>query len=276
MQSGSIINIVICYNNANEVKEYAKELNKQNNIEDFALIIVINEGTNNDISILNTIEQEIIFKVIIINAKKNLGYMKGMLYGYKIYRKKYGIPQYIIMGNTDIEIPDMDFLYKLKNTKYEKDIWCIGPSIFTKFTNNYDNPVAFERRSKREINNLMCRFGMPVFNSCYVGLSSIKAFLIKKNKLQSQYVYEVHGCFFIIRSECADKMLKRPFKPLMYSEETYVAEIVYGNQKKEYYDSNLEIIHKEHTTTALLGNKKIAKYLYESMRFIRNEFYKDE
>lgn len=276
MQTKIIINIAICFNNADEVKTYARELNKQNNIEQAALIIVINDGSERDIRVLNTIQNHVSYKVMIVRPAQNLGYMRGLLYGYKAYKKKYGIPQYIIMGNTDIEIADINFFDKLRTTIYEDSVWCIGPSIYTKYTHNYDNPVALKRRSKREIDSLICRFSVPVFRSLYVWLSSVKAFLRKKEKLHTQYVYEVHGCYFILRGECAEQMLKRPFKPLMYSEETYVAEIIYENGKKEYYDSNLEVIHNEHTTTGLLKNKEIAKYLYESMKFIRNEFYKNE
>jgi GT2 family glycosyltransferase len=270
----NIINVVVCYNNAKEVLNYAKELSKLNESDKLSLIVVINAAKAEDIELLNTLSSEVSFHTLVVNPNENLGYMKGLMYGYEKYKESTNsIPDYAIMGNTDIEYEDTDFLVKLSNKEYSEDTWCIGPSVFTKYTHNYDNPVALERRSVQEIDKLLFRFS--VLGGFYVWLARVKESLTKKRleKLPSQYVYEVHGCMFILRGLFCEKLLEKPFKPLMYSEETYLAEMAYQNGKKVYYDADLEIIHLEHTSTSLVGNKKIAKYLLDSMRFIRNEFY---
>lgn len=269
-----ILSVVVCYKNASEVKWYASQMNKLFGADRIGISIVVNSANDEDIEILNTIRREVSYPVYIYYPRDNLGYLKGLIYGYDSYMKTVKVmPKYIIMGNTDIEITDKYFIEKILKADYCEDIWCIGPSVYTKYTHNYDNPVAFCRRSKKEIDSLILRF--TKLGSLYVWLALIKAKYSKKNRIKktSQFVYEVHGCFFILSSKCAEHLKDHYFQPLMYSEETFIAEIVYENNKKVYYDSDLEVVHLEHTATGLLGNNKIAKYLAESMKYIRDEFY---
>lgn len=269
----SIISVVICYNNAQEVYTYAQNIDKLNNSAPISLVVVINSASSEDRTILDSIKEAVSFTVMICEPKGNLGYMKGLIFGYECYKRRTeAIPDYVIMGNTDIEIADCEFFNKLSNTKYKEDYWCIGPSVYTKETHNYDNPISYFRRSVKEIDSLIFRFTR--FRGLYVLLSLAKAKLMSsKEKKSSSEVYEVHGCFFILKGDCAEHLSEHYFEPLMYSEETYIAEIIYENQKKEYYDSNLEVIHLEHTVTGKLNKKKIAYYLAESMKYIKKEFY---
>jgi len=65
----------------------------------------------------------------------------------------------------------------------------------------------------------------------------------------------------------------RKFKALLYSEEAYIAELIREYNKKTYYDSNIEVIHNESAVTGKLANKKKAKYIADSLKVIRDEFY---
>lgn len=270
----NIVNIVICYHNAAEIFQYAKHVSSLRESNQVLLIIVINGASDRDIQKLYTLSEILSIECLIVNPKKNLGYMNGLIYGYKQYISKYAVaPRFVIMSNTDIVYEDENFYSKLLNRKYDDDVWCIGPSVYVKELATYDNPVAYERRTLQEINKLILKFRIPVFRELYVKAAEIKGRFIKKVKQCSAFVYEVHGCFFILRGEGIDKICGEVFEPFMYSEETFIAELIYQNKKKIYYDSTLEIIHLEHSVTKHIDLKKHANYLLESMEWIRNRFY---
>lgn len=272
-----IVNTVICYDNAGEVLDYAKKISAIEKSTEVCLIIVINKLDNYQIQELKDELDLIQLEILLCQPSENLGYMNGMLYGYEYYKKKTGNhqPDYVIMSNTDIDYPDYQFISKLINKKYEDDVWVVGPAVFVPERETYDNPVAEERRSIKEIDSLIRRFNFPLFNQLYVRASLVKGHFIKKTIGNSHKVYEVHGCFFIIKGIMADKLLKEPFGALLYSEETYIAEMAHKFKKIEFYDIDLIVNHMEHSVTGKVKTKKIAKYLAESMKVIKQDFYKE-
>ena len=271
-----IVNVVLCYKNEREVITYAKKVEKLNSSTKLDLVIVVNAMGEMTESEFERKLNEPNLNIVVFYPKENLGYMNGLLYGYREYEKqKKDIVRYVIMSNTDIAFKDSNFIDNLLTNNYPKDVACIGPSICVNEFKSYDNPVAYRRRTICEINRLIKKFSFPIFNELYVWLAFIKPrFIKRKKKLVAGKVYEVHGCFFILTGEFAHEIRNEYFGPLMYSEETFIAENVYVRGGCEYYDPELEVIHLEHTVTSHLKAKKRAQYMNESMRWIRNQFYK--
>lgn len=270
----SIVNIVICYHNVTEIIQYAKHISSLQESDQVMLIIVINGGNDSDIQNLYTLYDFLSLDCFIVNPGKNLGYMNGLIYGCNQYINKYKVvPQFVIMSNTDIVYEDKCFFSKLLRQRYDDDVWCVGPSIYVKKLATYDNPVAYHRRTLHEINKLILKFQLPFFREFYVKIAEAKGKFIKKSKQQSAFVYEVHGCFFILRREGINKICGELYGPLMYSEETFIAELIYQSGKRIYYDSTLEIVHLEHSVTKHIDLKKHADYLLDSMRWIKERFY---
>lgn len=275
MINKKILNTVICYNNVDEVVEYARKLTRLVNFEHVCLVIVINRLDDDSHAFLETEIKNIGIESLICDPQENLGYMNGMIFGYESYLKENGgvIPNFVIMSNTDIDYPDNEILVKLLNNKYEDDIWVIGPAVFVPLRNSYDNPVAEQRRDINQINRLINRFTTPILNHLYIKGSMIKGKLLRKQIGNSRIVYEVHGCYFIIRGCMAEELVKRPFGALLYSEETYISEIAFQNRKKVFYDSDLLVNHIEHTVTGKIKTGVIARHLSQSMQVIKRDFY---
>lgn len=270
-----IVNIVLCYKNEDEVITYAKKVEKLNDCEKLDLVIVVNAtGEMTEFEFERRLN-ELNLKIIVFRPNENLGYMNGLLYGYREYEKQENnIARYVIMSNTDIDFKDSNFITKLLSNIYPTDVACIGPSICVNELKTYDNPVAYHRRTINEINRLILKFSFPIFSQMYVWLAFVKPRFIKRKKeLKSGKVYEVHGCFFILTGEFAHEIKDEHFGPLMYSEETFIAENIFIKGEYEYYDADLEVIHLEHTVTSTLNAKARAKYMKESMRWIRDMFY---
>lgn len=276
MRDEEIINIVICYNNASEVIEYYREILSLDEGSKVGYVVVINSSTDEEASKLEFFgyENE---HVYVFNPGKNLGYMNGLLYGYRGYSEHTGlIPKYVIMSNTDIAFQDKEFATKLANKNYDSRVASIGPSVLVSELNSYDNPVSDERYTLQQMNKLIRIFSTPIIRELYVTASFIKPKFIKRKKdLNSRNVYEIHGCFFVLTGKYAEFLKDQKFGVLLYTEETFVAENAHRNNLITYYDADLEIVHKEHSTTSKLKPTRRAKLMAESMTWIRDTYFVD-
>ena len=61
---------------------------------------------------------------------------------------------------------------------------------------------------------------------------------------------------------------------VLYSEESFIAEIILENGKLEFYDATIEVKHNENLTTSKLGLIKKGQYMSNSMAYIKQRFYK--
>lgn len=273
----SIINLVICYNNEEEVINYALECSKQTYAANIVLIITVNSSNYKDISKFEKKLNDIPYiEVKMYHSKQNLGYLNGMLYGYRKYLQEDRTRndfEWVIMSNTDIKYPMIGMLEEFANAHYESNIWCVAPSVFNLSNKSYGNPHYTKKLSKEKIKRNIFIFSHFVFAYVYFIISSIKTKQQKSKKLSGQYVYAVHGCYFFLKRSFVDYLLTQTFTPLMYSEEAYIAEKLERLDKLSYYDANLEVEHMESTVTGKLKVKKKSQYFAESLRFILDEFY---
>lgn len=268
-----VLNVVVCYKNPEEIIEYAGRLAKLNSAEKIALSVVINDDTTNPEKLRSSLNK-ICSVALVTKPHANLGYLRGMMEAIRAYEEKFKeIPQWIIMSNTDISYADSDFIDIFLSTSYPESVWCIGPSVYVPSKNAYDNPVLRDRRSHLTVEKLIIVFSIPGLRTIYQMLSNVKTKICKRGESEKGFVYQVHGCYFIIHSDLYDAMSKRPFEAFMYSEEAYIAEMIYINGKKEFFDSNLRVNHHEHSVTSKLKYKEIAQLSRDSMKYIKKEFY---
>ena len=264
-----IINIVVCYNNVSEIKQYINELNSMDNCSWLMLVIV-----GNDNSCENDFFEEINNSNFIIQYFKspgNIGYMKGFIYGYLKCRDIK--PKWYIMSNTDILYPDKFFISKLLAKEY-KNICCIGPSIFVPETGAYQNPMAVNRITRLRLKRHCLIFNNRLSGSVYILLSNLKKKFktFKKDKI-SKKIYLAHGAYMIFSPDLMNAMNQNPFEPFLYSEELYVAEVARLMKKDIYYDADLKIIHNEHSVTGKTNLRKKICQMHESYLWIYKKFF---
>lgn len=270
----SIVHCVILYANEEEVFEHARNLSKQTVVSDIALVIVVNKKDRTDIVDFKTRLQSLNLDVFIYDPNENLGYLNGTIFGYNQFCKETSsLPKWVIISNTDIEFSSNTFYQDILSNNYSEDVWCIAPSVYNFAKKSYDNPEYIDRVKIGTINRLIYIYERPFLAGIYEKLANIKGRLARNAKQESQYIYSAKGCFFILRTEMADLLTQRKYRAIMYSEESYVSEIILQINKKIYYDSSIEIIHKESTVTGKLKLQSKAKYIAESLKVIREEFY---
>lgn len=271
-----IMHIVILYSNEEEVLTHIRDLKNQSVINEVQIIIVVNKKNKeiykNFLKEINKLDSSI----KIYNPDKNLGYLNGCIYGFETYTKENPNQNFkwYTISNTDIEFRSNNFYKKLLKKSYEDDIWCIAPSVFNSKNLSYDNPHYKNRISKQKINRIMYIYKFPTLARIYEQLSKIKGTKLRGKKEKSQYVYSAHGCCFILKKEIMEILSNKKYKALMYSEESYIAELIRNKNKKIYYESEIEVKHDESTVTNKLGIIKKAKYISESLKLIKDEFYK--
>lgn len=271
----TVLNTIIFYDNYLEVEQFCRDVFAIDKEQELYISIAINKMTDEaDYQRLVDLTK-VLNRISIYRPEQNLGYMNGMIYAYECFVDEKKIdPDYVIMSNTDIIYQDPEFFNTLRNTEYPADLGAIGPSVFAKKRNSYDNPVCLQRRSKAQVKKVIRFTSIPVIRSLYVFLSDFKARLFaSKKEPESTFAYELHGCFFIVTKRLAKELVKHKFGMLLYSEESYIAEEALKHHLAVYYDANLKIIHNEHSVTGHIKYSKIAKYISSSMQYILDTYY---
>jgi len=269
-----IVNVVDYYANEEEVITYAIALSQQTVAHHIMLVIIINKEGQTSIGAFKEKINEIDLDILVLDPNENLGYMNGFIYGYNQYRQLFNnVPNWVVMSNTDIEFQNNSFFEDLLKKSYEENIWCIAPSVYSPANDSYNNPQYTERYIPEKLNRLIYIFERPALAYIYLKLANLKAKYVRKIRNNSQFVYSAHGCFLVMRCEFAELLRYRRYQALMYSEEAYIAEIIRAYRKRCFYDSTLEVIHNESTVTGKLNIRKKSKYIADSLKVIKEEFF---
>lgn len=273
----TILVSLICFNNENEVISFLNEIKKQN-FENIRLIISITctnkKDEKNLIKMVHDVPKDN-FIVKIYNAGKNLGYLNGCIYGINQCILEFGIPKWIVISNTDIEIKSNNFFEDFIKQEFNDNIWCIGPSIIDN-TKQYKNPYLKKRPTKRSlfIKTLIYRYNF--LNNLYFKLYFLYNQLKTKKSISnenSSYTYAVHGCFFIISFPCFQEIIKDSKKIFMYGEENLIGEIVRINEKFVYYWSIGQVYHNNNQVTGKISDNKKMQWKRQSLKFILERYY---
>lgn len=269
-----IVNVVILYANEEEVLDYAIALSQQTAVDNIALVIIVNKIGNTQLEAFESKLVSLPIETFVFDPNENLGYLNGAIYGYYQYCKvSKDISEWIVVSNTDIKFSNSTFFEDFLQTKYDDDVWCVAPSVYSPKKKSYDNPEYIDRCPKDKIDKLIFIHERPFLAHLYAKVAKIKGNVLRNDKQNSQFIYSAKGCFFIIRNEMATILKERKFKALMYSEESYIAEIIRNYKKKTYYDCTIEVNHNESATTGKLAMRHRAKYITDSLKVIRDEFY---
>jgi GT2 family glycosyltransferase len=267
----NILNIVVCYNNKDDILQYIKELGKQESHSIIWICIVINDDTQEK-DFLKYAESNI--HIVVVKATGNIGYMRGAIYGYKYFMKNYKIDlDWVIISNSDIEYKNNHFFVDLYRLNLSSDIVCIGPDTYVPDTGEYQNPALYERMKKIKLLAYMAIFSNSISGRLYLKLSDFRKKKAPRKKRNSSIVYMVHGSYWILKPEVMDSAVKKPYGALLYSEELYIAELVRELNKKMYYTDKLQVIHNEHVSTRHVKYKQKCQLLEQSYKYIYQTFF---
>lgn len=270
MKRDKCLNFIIFYDNYSEVEAYLSSLNGVSDSR-VDICIVVNKDTDNRAEELLKKEYDNIPNLEIKNYGENIGYLNAMIKSMPSNTDEY---KFFILSNTDIEYVTKDFFSRLLSSDYSEEVGCIAPSVYSFLTQSYSNPHYVSRISKNQIRRNIFIFKHPNVAKLYFWLAAKKEHTKECSEKGSCEVYSPHGCYMIFSNEFAKYISKKQYGVKMYSEESYVGEMLLKANKKCYYDSSIRINHHESTVTSNLGIKNKSLLFAESLQYIYEEFYR--
>lgn len=264
--------VVNFFNDADTLNFITKQYAPQQN--DDIIIYVVNNGSKNINQLKEALEK---FKrICVISDGNNLGYMGAFCFAIEKYFESYNCyPCKAILSNTDLILPQHDFVKSLLLLKLEKPFACIGPQIIHAVTNKNQNPIYATRPSKLKLKFLGFIFSWYPLYWLYQYMFYIKNTLPEKGEFSiTKNVYAIHGSFMILSNHFLTEFLTELHEaPFLLGEELFIAELCKKAEWKMSINYSLMVIHNEHAVTGKYKSKELVKHLKNSIKIILAKFY---
>ncbi|CAA6812528.1 MAG: Glycosyl transferase, family 2 [uncultured Sulfurovum sp.] len=270
--------VVLNFITYNDTYETIKSLSNSNSNSNVYIYIVDNKTDNKKYRHLKNqlLNLNLNYKIIYLSSEDNLGFAKGMNIGIDKARKD-GCT-HIICSNNDIQYnKKIDFNKFINIYNKDKKIAVIGPKILNPDCLN-QNPYMIKKRLPTELYDRIKQkiiftniIGKYIFMLRGIIRSRINRNDHIKEKLSdSDYVYCLHGSYFILTPAYFGFYKNLDSNTFLYVEELILAERVQIKGLKKYYYNDIEVFHKDDSATnEMLGKDSLNKIL-----FILNENYK--
>lgn len=263
-----ILVVAVNYNSYEQLGDFLASVKKSIRVCKYPVeveIVVADNSTQKE-----TIQQQ---KEDLISLKvsklDNLGYFGGAQFIINRIKDKNQY-DYIAISNVDLKLNE-DFFDKLSQYKCSTDTGWVAPSIFSLRENR--DKKSLHRPSKRQFQLLCLLFKFPIFFKLYRN-SLYKRKRKSLDVTESKEVYSGHGAFFLLTREFFIRNPRLDFKPFLFCEESYIAELLLNSSLKCMYEPSLKIWDEEHISTGKMNYKRMCKYNYEAHRFIYDKFYR--
>lgn len=278
--------LVLCsnYHSEKDTTAFVAELLRQQTgegVQLHAYVVDCNEGDDLDprLAALDGLGDG---RVRVLNAKGNLGYFGGALYGYRAFVEAHDHPDWVIVSNTDIEFPDTDFFEKISILYPRGVAGSLAPAIWSTLAEKNQNPYMTRRPAARQMKRYTQLFRYyPVFTT-YQRLSIVKNKLQGKTSLPLDQtaqtprpIYAGHGAFVMLHRSYFEAGGTLEHGTFLFGEELFVAETCRALDLQVVYEPRLQIIHREHATTGVVKSRKIARFQWEASVYIYDQFFKN-
>lgn len=267
--------ILVNFNNSQKSIDCVNSIINNNINAKFHIYIVDNDSVIKEKNILKKWNSDNAKIVEIIWLKLNIGYFPAISYAYKNHYNTLKNTDYLIIGNNDL-IFEKSFFTILLNTKYNNDVFVICPSVIN---NNgiKQNPHILKKYT----------YLQHVFLEIY-HFSYFVAFIInfisvyfklrgsQKNKNgsdTSQYISIGYGALYILNKNYINFVNHIPDYLFLMNEECALSKAVFDNGGRIFYDKNLEVYHKEHSSIKLISNKKMYNISKASYKLSKKYFH---
>jgi GT2 family glycosyltransferase len=231
-----------------------------NNIKDnYELYIVDNASVISEKEKLNKWNTENGKIIHLIWLDKNVGYFPAISYVYKNYFHKIKSTDFLIIGNNDL-IFENNFFSILSDRIYNNDIYAIAPSVIN---NNgiKQNPHILRKYTYKQ--HLFLEFYyFTYYNALFINFISnfFKLRQSQKNKNgcnTSQYISIGYGAVYILNKNFINFVNYIPDYLFLMNEECALSKAIFDNGGRLFYDKELVVYHKEHSSINLVPNKTI-------------------
>lgn len=242
--------VILNYKNINDTIECIESINKiKYDQKKISIVVVDNNSMNKD-------EEKIIKKYTkdLILLDDNLGFAKANNIGSNYAIEKYK-PDFLCVINNDTVINQEDFIDEIYKAYKETDFDIMGPKIITNDGDSVNPFYAYESieeiDKKIDYSNKLIKLYSNPFNRFILRTyMKIKHIFVKPKKMvngkKSELGVALHGCALIF-----SKKYYKKYENVFYNDTFLYHEEEFLNYRKNkdnlitYYDSDLEIFHKE-------------------------------
>lgn len=223
-------------------------------------------------------------EITFLGSEDNLGFARGMNLG--VTKALRDGCQFVVCSNNDILVKECALFQHIAETfQQEPNVAVIGPSILNMNTNEDQNPYIPRRSMDNPVRLKLYSlyyekiFGKFLFYSIEL-LKRLRTFISplppKKPLKTKQYIYCVHGSFFILTPAYFQYFSELDPQTFLYFEEYIIAERVHQKKLKELVNPSITVAHKDDSSTdtffrhnqwkkllfVLANNYRSGKYFY--------------
>jgi GT2 family glycosyltransferase len=243
-------------------------------------IVVVDNGSINDSGEKLEEHYRDHEKVTVLLNKENLGFAKGNNVGFR-YAKNNLDADFIVMINNDTLIKQETFLTKILDKHKETNFNILGPDILSTKDGLHQNPLRLHPLKDEEIKSAIFKYGiLQKLNVLGIERIMVQTFgflkrKIKKTDLSTEKVYKMnnhwekeqegvilHGACLIFDPKYVERFNGIYDNTFMYMEEDILSYIAEKEELKVIYAPDIQILHKEDSSTDAVYNKEDKKRLF--------------
>ena len=267
--------VILHYLTDKDTVECVESIEKLDGADKAKIVIVDNFSNNGSIERVKTAIGKFSNCKILYNDK-NLGFAKGNNIGYSYVKKTCG-NSFIVVLNNDTVIKQQDFITRIADTYNKNSYAVLGPDIISLIDGGHQNPLG-KIPSKKDIKKSIKKYRFLLILS-KLGLYNLlqKHFgenrSGKKNTLEKPPSTEIinralHGSCIIFSPDFVSVM-DEAFCPdtFLYKEEYILARRCAKKHLKMFFDSGIEIFHKEDSSTnqVVSTSKKKREFIFKNL-----------
>ena len=274
MNNKNVVFVILHYKNLKDTIECIESIQKLEEQKEIAIVVV----DNNSLSPAGIQEIKKYTQDLVL-LKENMGFAKGNNMGCKYAIKKYN-PSFLCVINNDIIINQKGFIKEIRKCYEETSFDIMGPKILTDGGESVNPFPAYntleEVEEKIKYHEKLIRiYQSVILRNLLVLYMKIKRVFKKPVHLEngdnSMSDIALHGCALIFSKKYYQK-----YKDVFYNETFLYHEEEFLNYRKNrdnlitYYDSKLELFHKEGSSL----NESFKNQNYEKLIFRNKEIVK--
>ncbi len=247
-------------------------------------IIIVDNGSGNntgkELSDLYSADPYI--NVIISN--QNVGFARGNNIGIRFARSHYD-PDFIILINNDILIVQHEFLNTIVDEYYNSHFAVLGPKIKTA-DGKYDSSPVFDAPiTSSEVESMIKEIRKEYIADILYLYDLLKKSLnlirknINRNDIKEDNTYEyndrmedvvLHGCCLILSRDYVETIGILDESTFLYCEEQILYLTVKRHGLKIVYNPELEVFHKEDSSTNAVCSNERKKRLFMNKHLLQS------
>ena len=266
--------IILHYKNIEDTLCCIKSIMNLSSKKKISIIVVDNNS-------LTLEEEKSVLKYTkdLVKLNKNYGFAVGNNKGTRYAIEKYH-PDFLCVINNDIIIYQKQFIEEIYDCYEKTNFDILGPKILT---NNGDsvNPfyayqtleeiekkINYSKKLIKIYENIILRNILKIY-------MKVKHIFIKQKKLEngkySMFNVALHGCSLIFSKKYYKKYQDVFYKEtFLYHEEEFLDYRRRHDNLITYYDSNLEVIHKEGSSLNKAFNEPYEKLIFRHTEIIKS------